>query len=149
MLHRKYTIFVGLLNLNFGVLDQSTNQPQADTVCHNVHVLIGIFIRWLMLACKELGSVPVNIAMPIFAWACTETLVDQVHCKFADCLLLWCSFSEISFDKLSWLQGCPEFRYRPIICTDFQIQTNFRFRWLGGFEEAGCLDFVPGNNPHT
>ena len=40
-------------------------------------------------------------------------------------------------------------RDRPIICTDLQIRTTFGFRWVGGFEEAGCSDFGPGYNLYT
>ncbi len=35
---------------------------------------------------------------------------------------------------------------------DHSIIFLYRFNvqiWVGGFEEAGCLDFWQGNNPHT
>ncbi len=37
---------------------------------------------------------------------------------------------------------------RPIIYTDLHIQTTFEFRWVAGFEEAGCSDFGPGKIPY-
>ncbi len=36
---------------------------------------------------------------------------------------------------------CDQLIDCPIIRTDLQIRTTFRFGWLGGFQETRCLDF--------
>ncbi len=73
-------------------------------------------------------------------WICSYGAMLLQDKKKSRCTLSF--LSEILF----WQDAL---RDRPIFCTDLQIRTTFRFRWVGGFEEDGCSDLGSGNNPYT